>query len=79
MIAITGSVGKTSTKEMLCNILDMHGMMYVASIGNHNTVIGLALSLLLMRPEHQVAIFELGINKRGEMAQLVAMAKPTTH
>lgn len=78
VICITGSVGKTSTKEMLCNILDLNGMRYTASLGNQNTLIGLALSILAMRPEHEVAIFELGINKRGEMAQLVAMAKPTS-
>jgi UDP-N-acetylmuramoyl-tripeptide--D-alanyl-D-alanine ligase len=77
VICITGSVGKTSTKEMLCNILDVHGIFYAASSGNHNTMIGLALSILTMREEHHVAIFELGINKRGEMAHLVAMAKPT--
>lgn len=78
VIGITGSVGKTSTKETLCNILDLHGTRYTASFGNQNTILGLALSILTMRPEHEVAIFELGINKRGEMSQLVALAKPTS-
>lgn len=77
VVCITGSVGKTSTKEMLCNILDVHGTLYTASAGNHNTALGLALSILAMREEHKVAIFELGINKRGEMAQLTAMAQPS--
>lgn len=77
VICITGSVGKTSTKEMICAIFDLHGMSYVASSGNHNTALGLSLSILGMRAEHQIAIFELGINKRGEMAQLVAIARPT--
>ena len=77
VVCITGSVGKTSTKEMLCNILDVQGTVYTASLGNQNTAIGLSLNILAMRPEHEMAIFELGINKRGEMAQLVAIAKPT--
>lgn len=77
VVCITGSVGKTSTKETLCNIFDVYGKHYVASAGNHNTVLGLALSILHMRPEHEMAIFELGINKRGEMKELVALAKPT--
>lgn len=77
VICITGSVGKTSTKEIICNILDVNGTSYVASYGNQNTAIGLALTIFSMCAEHQIAIFELGINKRGEMAQLVAMAKPT--
>ncbi len=77
VICITGSVGKTSTKEIICNVLDLHGTSYAASYGNQNTAIGLALTIFSMRSDHQAAIFELGINKRGEMAQLVAMARPT--
>lgn len=77
VIAITGSIGKTSTKQILCNILDVHGMPYVASSGNYNTILGLSLTLLKMNAEHKVAIVELGINRRGEMAQLVQVAKPT--
>lgn len=77
VVCITGSVGKTSTKEMLCNILDVCNKRFVASAGNHNTVLGLAISILGMRPEHEMAIFELGINKRGEMKELVALAQPS--
>lgn len=77
VIGITGSVGKTSTREILCTILRMNNTPFVASEKNQNNALGLALSILKMRPEHQVAIFELGISQRGEMAELVAMAKPT--
>lgn len=78
VIAITGSVGKTSTKELLAHILALQGMSYVASYGNQNTKIGLSLNMLRMRASHQVAIFEVGINKRGEMLELARMVKPTT-
>jgi UDP-N-acetylmuramoyl-tripeptide--D-alanyl-D-alanine ligase len=77
VIGITGSSGKTSTKELLAHILDVHGCNYLVSYGNQNTLCGLALNILNMRPEHEIAIFEMGINKRGEMAALAAMAKPT--
>jgi len=77
VIAITGSVGKTSTKEMLSNILTVHGMPHIASQGNQNTKIGISLNILRMRSEHQAAIFEVGINKRNEMAQLSFILKPS--
>ena len=78
VVGITGSVGKTSTRERLTSILDHNKTNYVATTGNQNNSIGVALSVLKMRADHEVAVFELGINKRGEMAQLVAIAKPTT-
>lgn len=77
VVAITGSVGKTSTKETVCNILSMHEVDFVASLGNQNTVIGLAMNIFNMRAHHKVAVFELGISKRGEMAKLAAIANPT--
>lgn len=78
VIAITGSIGKTSTKEIIGNILCEQGAEYCISRGNQNTSIGLALNIFSMRAEHQAAIFELGISKRGEMALLVSMLRPTT-
>ncbi len=77
VVGITGSVGKTSTKETIANILDVHGIAYLASQGNQNTQYGLALNILRMRSEHKAAIFEMGINRRGEMAKLATMAQPT--
>jgi len=78
VIGITGSVGKTSTKQIVCNILDLHGMPYVASSGTQNTQIGASLNMLRMRDHHKMAIFEMGISKRGEMAKLAQLIKPTT-
>lgn len=77
VVALTGSVGKTSTKTIITNILALHGLEYVASYGNQNTSIGVALNIFKMRSDHQVAIFEFGISKRGEMAELARIVKPT--
>lgn len=78
VIAITGSVGKTSTKEILAQIMAHAGKKYLASNGNQNTRIGLALNMLRMRSDHELAIFEVGISKRGEMAELAQLLRPTS-
>lgn len=78
VVALTGSVGKTTTRQIVCNILGEHGMRYLATPGNHNTLLGVSLTILRMTSEYQVAVFELGINKRSEMAELAALVKPTT-
>lgn len=78
VVAITGSVGKTTTKEMLANILAVSGTKYVVSYGNQNTKIGVSLNVLKMRAHHQVAVFEVGITRRGEMSELIDIVKPTT-
>ncbi len=78
VVGITGSVGKTSTKQLLTAMLDAHGVPYLVSQGNQNTSLGIALNMLRMRPEHQMAIFEVGISRRGEMAFLAALLRPTT-
>jgi len=78
VVAITGSVGKTTAKEMVSNILNFGKKKYVASYENQNTKIGLCLNILKMRPEHEVAVFEVGISRRGEMAELVDILRPTT-
>ena len=77
VIGITGSVGKTSTKELLGQILQAAGINYCASRGNLNTLIGASISLLQLRPTHQVAVLELGVSRCGEMAQLAALVRPT--
>jgi len=77
VIGITGSVGKTSTKEMLANILKLYGMKVCVSYGNQNSLIGVPLNILKMQSAHQVAVIEMGINKRGEMATLAGIVKPT--
>lgn len=78
VVAITGSVGKTSTKEMVSHILTAHGVRHVASKGTQNTRIGISLNMLRMRSHHQAAVFEVGINRRGEMAELAKLVNPTT-
>ncbi len=61
VVAITDRLEKTSTKELLCNILTIQGIQHVATQGNQNTKIGVALNIFKMRPEHQAAVFELGL------------------
>ena len=78
VIAITGSVGKTSTKEFLSQIMIHAEKKYLVSHGNQNTKIGLALNMLRMRADHELAIFEIGISKRGEMADLASLLRPTS-
>lgn len=77
VLAITGSVGKTSTKELVAHIVGIGGKKYMVSHGNQNTMIGVALNMLRMHEEHEVAIFEVGINQRGEMEKIARMLRPT--
>ena len=77
VVGITGSVGKTSTKELLSAILKTGSVHHLSSINNQNTLLGISLNMLRLRPEHKVAIFEMGVNKRGEMALLAQLVKPT--
>jgi len=78
VIAITGSVGKTSTKEFLSQIMTLAGKKYLVSHGNQNTKIGLALNMLRMQKDHELAIFEIGISRRGEMSELAHLLRPTS-
>jgi UDP-N-acetylmuramoyl-tripeptide--D-alanyl-D-alanine ligase len=77
VIGITGSVGKTSTRELCAQIFDAHNIKYVATRDNENSALGVALTLLKMRDQHQVALVEMGVSKRGEMKQLAYMVQPT--
>jgi UDP-N-acetylmuramoyl-tripeptide--D-alanyl-D-alanine ligase len=79
LIAITGSNGKTTTKEMLASILRVHAgeAAVLATKGNLNTDIGVPLTLLGLRAEHRYAVVELGMNHPGEIATLAAIARPT--
>ena len=78
VIGITGSIGKTSTKEMLGNIVRLQGMNLLISEGNQNTALGLSVNMLRMNKDHQIAIFEMGISKRGEMARMASLVQPTS-
>lgn len=77
VVGITGSVGKTSTKQIIANILKAHGMNAFISHGNQNSLIGVPLNVLKMRPEHKIAVIEMGISKHGEMVTLADVVRPT--
>lgn len=77
VVAITGSVGKTTTKEMVRNILKLTDRQHFVSSGNQNTLIGVSLNILKMRSHHQSAVFEVGISERGVMKELVKLLRPT--
>jgi len=79
LIAIAGSNGKTTTKEMLAAILRAHvgEAALLATAGNLNTDIGVSLTLLGMRARHRVCVIELGTNHRGEIGLLAGIAQPT--
>lgn len=78
VVAITGSVGKTSTKQLVGNVLSLNKNNFFVSEGNQNTKIGLALNMLKLSDQHEGAVFEVGISRRGEMAALVDMLQPST-
>lgn len=78
VVGVTGSVGKTSTKELLRNIALASGKKYLITEGNQNTMIGVSLNILRLDSTYQGAVFELGISKRNEMAQLVKLLNPTS-
>lgn len=77
VIGVTGSLGKTSTKEMIAAVLKSAKKSFIVSKGNQNTQIGVALNVLRMRSSHEVAVFEMGVNRRGEMAVLARIVRPT--
>jgi UDP-N-acetylmuramoyl-tripeptide--D-alanyl-D-alanine ligase len=76
VVGITGSNGKTSTKEMLAAILGLNRTV-LKNQGNFNNLIGVPLTLLSLGAEHQVAVVEMGINVPGEMARLVEISDAT--
>jgi UDP-N-acetylmuramoyl-tripeptide--D-alanyl-D-alanine ligase len=83
VVAITGSNGKTTTKEMLAAILE-EGSLNGAALrgkvlkteGNFNNLVGLPLTLLRLRQDHRVAVVELGTNHPGEIQRLAQIADP---
>jgi len=75
LVAITGSNGKTTVKEMLASIVKQSKSV-LATKGNFNNHIGVPLTLLRLTPEDEVAIIEMGASKPGDIAELCDIAKP---
>ncbi|OWZ84127.1 UDP-N-acetylmuramoyl-tripeptide--D-alanyl-D-alanine ligase [Natranaerobius trueperi] len=75
VIGITGSVGKTTTKDMVNEVLSTKYRV-LKTEGNLNSEIGLPLMLLKLQKEHQVAVLEMGMNDKGEISRLCEIARP---
>lgn len=75
VVGITGSVGKTSTKEFISNVLSQKYSV-LKTEGNFNNEVGLPLTVLKIRDYHEVAVLEMGISDFGEMNRLSKIAKP---
>lgn len=75
VVGITGSVGKTSTKEMIASVLAQKYQV-LKTDGNFNNEIGLPLTIFRIREHHEVAVLEMGINHFGEMSRLAKIARP---
>ncbi|MBU1008195.1 UDP-N-acetylmuramoyl-tripeptide--D-alanyl-D-alanine ligase [Candidatus Dependentiae bacterium] len=77
IVGITGSIGKTTTKEMVHSILRQTDLSHHVSYKNQNSLIGLCLNIVNMRLGCQVAVFELGISLRDEMEKKASILRPT--
>lgn len=75
LIGVTGSVGKTTTKEMLSAVLSERYKTHKTQ-GNFNNELGVPLTLYNLEPEHEVSIVEMGISDFGEMSRLTQIARP---
>lgn len=77
VIGITGSMGKTTTKDATAHLLSVRFNVH-KSVGNFNNHFGLPLALLKLQPAHQVAVIEMGMSHAGEIADLARIAAPGT-
>lgn len=75
IIGVTGSVGKTSTKEMIASVLEERYQV-LKTEGNYNNEIGMPLTILKIRENHDIAVIEMGISDFGEMHRLAKVSKP---
>jgi len=79
VIGVTGSNGKTGTKELLASILQTRfgAATVLATQGNLNNELGVPLTLMSLTAQHHVAVIEMGASAQGDIAQLAALAQPT--
>jgi UDP-N-acetylmuramoyl-tripeptide--D-alanyl-D-alanine ligase len=75
VVGLTGSSGKTTTKEMCAAVLSVQAPC-LATQGNLNNAYGVPLTLLGREPQHELAVIEMGMNHRGEIARLAEIAEP---
>lgn len=75
VVAVTGSNGKTTTREMVAAILAVRGST-LRSEGNLNNEVGVPLTLFRLEPSHQAAVIEMGMSHAGEIARLAAITEP---
>lgn len=76
VVAITGSVGKTTTKDILVAMLEAAGVAAQGTPGNQNTEVGVPLAMLGLRDDVDVAVVEMGMRGEGQIAELVRLAPP---
>ena len=75
LVAITGSMGKTTTREFAAQLLESARSVYQTP-GNYNNLFGLPLALFGLSLEHEIGIFEMGMSAPGEIAEMCRIAKP---
>ncbi len=76
VVAVTGSVGKTSTRTMIASVLSQR-FCVLQTEKNFNNEIGLPYTLLQLAPHHEACVVEMGMRGRGQIAELAAIAEPT--
>lgn len=76
VVAVTGSNGKTTVKELIGSILAVHFNNVLVTQGNLNNHIGVPLTLLRLSEKHQCAVIEMGMNHAGEISTLTRLARP---
>ena len=76
VVAVTGSNGKTSTKEMIAAILGRR-FEVARSVGNLNTETGVPMTILRLEPHHKALVLEMGMQRPGDIGRLVALARPS--